>query len=185
MNLMIAGLGWRSSLIIPNHLRTTLLTASMGFPYDTAASEAAVLIFRLPLHHRLSSPQKYLRMTVFLRGEMRLVEGTSARRGTERSSRLQSSRSSCFASETDSRPISTWPIATATRPATATSIEFAPSRTNNMHASGKRYPDARKHAAPRKGKAYDSVRPSSSATICPTKTPVHARDVNTPPPPPP
>ena len=55
-------------------LRTTCLTASIGFSYDEGVSEAAVLIFRLALQHRLSSPQKYLRMTVFLRGEMRLAE---------------------------------------------------------------------------------------------------------------
>src|SRR5262249_42896850 len=50
----------------------------------------------------------------------------------------QSSRSSCLASDTESRPISTWPTATATTPAIPTAIEAVPSNTSIMQARGRR-----------------------------------------------
>jgi CheY-like chemotaxis protein len=57
---------------------------------------------------------------------------------SSRPGRRQSIRSRRFASDTESGPISTWPIATATMPASTTGIERDCSQTSIMQASGMR-----------------------------------------------
>jgi hypothetical protein len=57
---------------------------------------------------------------------------------SSRLGRRQSIRSRRFASDTESGPIRTWPIATATMPASTTGIERDCSQMSIMQASGMR-----------------------------------------------